>query len=234
MSENICKTQESFIPVPSSFTGVVCKVASALGVQDMCVVGGAVRDCVLGQLSGHDIKPKDFDIILPSPLANIANNPNIIKIRQNSLGGIKCELNDFGIVDIFQHYTSNPEVIIARYFDFNCNSLFYRMKPNIISASIFFYEFLQSRTIQQQHALFSNDKVVGKYGVPETVMRAIKFQIQFMEKYNIKTKLGWDILYLIYNMTRQDELDMKKYMKSHVFDNDLKKKIWQKYQEINR
>jgi hypothetical protein len=234
MSENIFKTQESLIPVPSSFSNIVRNVADALGVQDMCVVGGAVRDCVLGKLSGHDIKPKDLDIILPSPLLDIARNPNVVKIRQNSLGGIKYEVKDFGIVDIFQYYTSNPENIIARFFDFNCNSLFYRMKTNKIIASVFFYEFLESRTISQQNMLFINNKVVGQYGVPETVMRAIKFQIQFMDKYDIKTKLGFEILHLIHNMTKQDELDMKKYMKSHVMDNKLQKMIWQKYQTIKR
>ena len=234
MSENIFKPQESLIPVPSSFSKIVRKVADALGVQDMCVVGGAVRDCVLGQLSGHDIKPNDLDIILPSPLINIADNPNIIKVRQNSLGGIKCEVKDFGIIDIFQYYTSNPENIIAQFFDFNCNTLFYRMKTDKITASVFFYEFLESRTISQQNMLFINNKVVGQYGVPEMVMRAIKFQIQFMDKYDIKTELGFDVLYLIYNMTKQDESDMKKYMKSHVSDNKLQKMIWQKYQTIKR
>jgi len=234
MLKNICETQKYLIHVPSSFTDVVRGVADALGVQDMCVVGGAVRDCVLGQLSGHDIKPKDLDIILPSPLVNIADNPNITRMRQNSLGGIKCEVKDFGIVDIFQYYTSNPENIIAQYFDFNCNSLFYRMKDNKITASVFFYEFLESRTISLQNILFINNKSIGQYGVPETVMRAIKFQIQFMDKYDIKTKLGFEILHLIHNMTKQDELDMKKYMKSHVMDNKLQKMIWQKYQTIKR
>ena len=224
--------EKSFIPVPIDFTNAVLSVASVLRVPDMCVVGGAVRDCVLGKLSGHETRPKDLDIILPMPLNQPEKNPNIIGMRKNSLGGVKLYVKNIGVVDVFQHYTENPESIIAGYFDFNCNSLYYRMRDNAIRVSGFFLEFLESKTIREQNMAYTNHGVNGMYGVPQTVMRALKFQILFMEKYNLKTKCSYDILNQIYNMTATDEQDMKKYMASHIGDARLKQMILQRYKKI--
>ena len=234
MSDKLSDFELPLIQTPRTFKKLVRGVADSLFVKDMSVVGGAVRDCVLGQISGRNYKPKDLDVILGAPLSEIEKNPNIIAARKNSLGGMKLMLKDFGIVDIFQQYTFFPENIIADYFDFNCNSLFYRMRDNKIIASAFFQEFLESRTIRQQRVWFSENDVVGQYGAPQTIVRALKFQIKFMNEYNIKTNLGYDILYLIHNMKDQGEIDMQNYLLSHVTDIDMQKLIWQKYQNIRR
>ena len=224
--------KESLIKVPVEFTNAVLGVASALRARDMCVVGGAVRDCVLGKMSGKNTKPKDLDIILPTPLVQPQKNPNIIGMRENSLGGVKLYVKNFGTVDVFQQYTNEPETIIANYFDFNCNSLYYRMHDNTIRESVFFDEFLESRTIREQNMAYTNGGINGMYGLPQTVMRALKFQILFSEKYNFETELSDDLLYQIYNMKTSDEREMKKYMTSHVADKQLQKKILENYQNI--
>ncbi len=224
--------KESFVNVPVEFTNTVLRVASALNVRNMCVVGGAVRDCVLGVLSGNSIQPKDLDVILPEPLSQPHKNPNILGMRKNSLGGVKVFVKNFGTVDVFQQYTNEPEGIIANYFDFNCNSLYYRMHDNTIQPSAFFLEFLESRTIREQNMAYTNGGINGMYGLPQTVMRALKFQIQFNEKFNLKTNLSSDILYMIYNMNADDEKSMKKYMSSHVMDKKLQARILQSYQRI--
>ena len=224
--------KESFIAVPVDFTNAILSVASALRVRDMCVVGGAVRDCVLGKMSGHNTKPKDIDVILPVPLVQPEKNPNIIGMRKNSLGGVKLYVKNFGTVDVFQQYTDEPEYIIANYFDFNCNSLYYRTSDNTIKESVFFDEFLESHTIREQNVIYTNCGVNGMYGVPQTIMRALKFQIQFAEKYNFETELSDDLLYQIYHMKKSDEIAMKKYMMSHVVNKSLQKKILENYQNI--
>lgn len=225
--------KESFIKVPVEFTNMVLRVAGVLQVPSLCVVGGAVRDCVLGKLVGHETISKDFDVILPMrPKLN--NNPNIISWRTNSLGGLKIKTKNIGTVDVFQHYTDEPEHIIANYFDFNCNSLYYRMCDNKIIESIFFDEFLESKTIRPQRVLYTRNTVVAQYQTPQTVMRALKFQIQFNEKFNLKTNLSDDILYMIYNMNADDEKRMKQYMTTHVMDKKLQNKILQSYQKVRR
>ena len=80
--------------------------------------------------------------------------------------------------------------------------------------------------------LYTPNAVVAQYQTPQTVMRALKFQIKFAEYFDIKTKLSSDILYMIYNMTTADEAAMKKYMESHVADSRMQKQIWQNYQKI--
>ena len=224
--------KESFINVPVEFTNTVLRVASALNVRDICVVGGAVRDCVLGAMSGNKTTPKDLDVILPEPLKQVDKNPNILGFRKNSLGGVKVFVKNFGTVDVFQHYTNEPESIIANYFDFNCNSLYYRMHDNKIIESVFFDEFMESKTISPQHIIYDKTGGTVLYGKPQTVMRAIKFQIQFNEKFNLKTNLSSDILYMIYNMNADDEKSMKQYMYSHIRDIYLQQKILQSYQKI--
>ena len=224
--------EKSFIPVPIDFTNTVLHIASALKVRNLCVVGGAVRDCVLGKLSGTNTKPKDLDVILSAPLIHPEKNRNIIGMRENSLGGKKLYIKNFGTVDVFQQYTENPETIIANYFDFNCNSLYYRTCDNTIQPSAFFLEFLESQTIREQNMAYTDGGVNGMYGVPQTIMRALKFQIQFAEKYNFKTDLSDDLLYQIYHMKTADEKAMKKYMASHVVDKQLQQKILENYQNI--
>ena len=224
--------KESFINVPVEFTNTVLRVASALNVRDICVVGGAVRDCVLGVMSGHKTEPKDLDVILPEPLKRVDKNPNILGFRKNSLGGVKVFVKNFGTVDVFQHYTNEPEGIIANYFDFNCNSLYYLMHDNKIIESVFFDEFMESKTISPQHIIYDKTGGTVLYGKPQTVMRAIKFQIQFNENFNLKTNLSSDILYMIYNMNQDDEKSMKQYMYSHIRDIHLQQKILQSYQRI--
>lgn len=223
--------KESLIKVPVEFTNTVLRVAGVLQVPSLCVVGGAVRDCVLGNLVRHETISKDFDVILPMrPKLN--NNPNIISWRTNSFGGLKIKTKNIGTIDVFQHYTDEPEHIIANYFDFNCNSLYYRMLDNKIIESIFFDEFLESKTIRPQHVIYDETGGTALYGKPQTVMRALKFQIQFNEKFNFKTNLSSDILYMIYNMNRDDEKSMKQYMISHIHDVCLQQKILQSYQKV--
>ena len=191
-SVKMISDKESLIKVPVEFTNTVLRVASVLNVRDMCVVGGAVRDCVLGATSGHTTRPKDLDVILAEPLSQPHKNPNILGIKKNSLGGTKVYVKNFGTVDVFQQYTDEPEYIIANYFDFNCNSLYYRTSDNTIKESVFFDEFLESHTIREQNVIYTNCGVNGMYGVPQTIMRALKFQIQFAEKYNFEPDLSYE------------------------------------------
>ena len=106
------------------------------------------------------------------------------------------------------------------------------MHDNKIIESVFFDEFMESKTISPQHIIYDKTGGTVLYGKPQTVMRALKFQIQFNEKFNIKTNLSSDILYMIYNMNTDDEKSMKKYMSSHVMDKKLQAQILQSYQRI--
>jgi hypothetical protein len=91
---------------------------------------------------------------------------------------------------------------------------------------------MESKTISPQHIIYDKTGGTVLYGKPQTVMRAIKFQIQFKEKFNFKTNLSSDILYMIYNMNADDEKNMKRYMMSHIHDVRLQQKILQSYQKV--
>lgn len=233
MSDDISKFERPYFATPQYLSDVALGVAHMLCVPTICIVGGAVRDCVLGQITGHEIRPKDLDVILPMR-PELDKNPNIVSFRKNSLGGLKIKTENFGTIDVFQQYTQNPEYIITDFFDFNCNSLFHRMSDNAIITSVFFHEFLESKTIRPQRVLYTQNAVVGQYGIPQTVMRALKFQIKFAENFDIKTKLSPDILYMIYNMTKTDEKAMMEYMSTHVSDARVQKMILKNYQNIRK
>lgn len=231
MSDDISNFERPYFATPPYLSDVASGLAQLLRVQNLCIVGGAVRDCVLGQMTGREISPKDLDVILPVQ-PHLGQNPDVLGWRTNSLGGIKVNTTRFGVIDVFQQYTETPEYIIVDFFDFNCNSLFYRTRDDAIITSAFFHEFLESKTIRPQRVLYTRNTVVAQYQTPQTVMRALKFQIKFAEYFDIKTKLSSDILYMAYNMTTADEAAMKKYMESHVADSRMQKQIWQNYQKI--
>ena len=233
MIDDICNFEQPYFATPQYLSDTAAGIAAELHVPQLCVVGGAVRDCVLAQATGRVARPKDLDVILPTPPA-LDKNPNIIAARKNSLGGYKIKTKNFGAVDVFQQYTETPEYIIMDFFDFNCNSLFYRMRDNAIITSVFFHEFLESKTIRPQRVLYTQNAVIGQYGVPQTVVRALKFQIKFAENFDIKTKLSSDILYMIYNMTQTDERAMVEYMSTHVSDARVQKMILKNYQNIRK
>ncbi len=194
--------------------GICDTISELLRVNEICVVGGAVRDVLLGNLVGRNIAPKDFDLILPNPL-QLKDNTNILWYQKNSLGGTKIMLRDFGIVDVFQQYTKSPQDIIANYFDFNCNSLFY--KNGRVQESVLFRHFLETSELYVYNPQF--------YRVEHFVARALKFQILFKNNFGLNVKLSNNLLYQIYSMNDKQISDMQEYIKRKVQLPDLRHQI---------
>lgn len=158
-------------------------IAKKLNVDKICIVGGAVRDAVLAAYANENFHVKDFDVICYAP-PKLSNNENILSVQKNSFGGDKINLRDIGMVDSFQFYTPNPANVIAQYFDFNCNSLFFhngkiQMLPE-------FVDFMRHKTITVCNA---------NLGLPEHfVVRAVKFKIVFNSLFGLNASLDEKLL----------------------------------------
>ena len=194
------------------------RIANGLGVDSVCIVGGAVRDCVLAAITKKDFVVKDWDIICPVK-PKFHNNKNILSVNKNSFGGNKIFLSGIGIVDVFQFYTNEPQTIIANMFDFNCNSLFF--SENKIQESVLFLHFLETSEL-----LVYNPH---KYNPAHFVARALKFQIIFKEQFGIDVKMNYRLLYDLYSLTDIQQQEMQKYISNHIEPYDLQKRVWQKY-----
>ena len=194
-------------------------IANGLGVDSVCIVGGAVRDCVLAAITKKDFVVKDWDVICPVK-PRFRNNKNILSVNKNSFGGNKIFLSGIGIVDVFQYYTNEPQTIIANMFDFNCNSLFF--SENKIQESVMFLHFLETSEL-----LVYNPH---KYNPVCFVARALKFQIIFKEQFGIDVKLNYRILHEIYSLTDTDKDQMLEYMRRHNWS--IYNSVWQKFLDI--
>lgn len=200
--------------------------------NDFYLVGGFVRDSVMSSLYGEkDVVSKDFDIIFPKK-PNLQNNPNIIWKKENSFGGIKLGTKNFSEIDIFNEYTSDPYIMVGLYFDFTCNSLFYSHYYRQISPSVYFYDFIGRKVIDLVNFVYVKDGAETRYSEESMVSRALKFQIQFKEKFGIETNLSKNILYFLYNMDKDTEQKMFEYTRAKVKNQELQNKIINEYKNL--
>ena len=197
-------------------------IAMRLGTDDFCLVGGAVRDVVLGEITGRRVVPKDFDIIMGAR-PNLTNNPMVSNVRSNSMGGTKAVLRDVGELDIFQYYTHDVPPIISIYFDFVCNSLYYDMRRNCLEYSIYFMYFLEQSILRT---------TIGYQGPIENIIaRAIKFQIKFARDFGLRVRLGDDILDMIAGRTASDDAKVVAYVNGKISDAELRRCVMTQYQQ---
>ncbi len=224
----IQRASDRIVPVADS-------VAQELNIHktnDLFIVGGFVRDNVLAALTGKKITFKDLDLILPErPL--LENNPNILRKRKNSLGGTKICTKNFPEIDIFQPYTTTVDLIVGKYFDFNCNALYYSHYQKQILPSAYFYGFTSDRVINFVNYIYGENGIEQRYGKAAMVARALKFKVMFHENFGIKTKLSSNILYLLYNMDKQTEQEMFNYVGNKVKTKEIQNKIISEYNRLN-
>lgn len=194
-------------------------------------VGGSVRDGVLNELFSGKYDSKDIDIIL-SKKQDFKDNPNIVRMRRNSLGGIKLQTKNFGVIDVFQYYMDNPDLLVCDIFDFNCNVIYYSHNERCIVATPHFYNFVLSKTIDLQRVIYGKNGIEYNYAVSALTSRALKFQIEFRERYNLQLKLSSNVLYMIYNLDENQEQEMVKYTKAKAGSVDLQNKIISEYQKL--
>lgn len=198
---------------------------------DVFVVGGFVRDAVLGELTNTKTEPKDIDLIL-SKKPDLSKNQNILWKKENSFGGIKLGLKNFPEVDVFNKKTDWPDMIVGQYFDFNFNSIFYHNKAQQIFAAAPFYAFTSNKIIELINYRVLEDKTETLYTEPSLVSRALKFQILFREKYSIESRLSPMIMHLLYAMSEKTEQEMLKYTQQKIKNENLKKQVIEQYYKI--
>lgn len=198
---------------------------------DVFVVGGFVRDAVLGELTNRQVESKDIDLIL-SQKPDFSENQNVLWKQENSFGGIKLGLKNFPEVDIFDKHLDWPAIIVGYYFDFNINSIFYHNKTQQILAAAPFYAFTSNKTIELESYLISGDKLKTLYQDPSLVSRALKFQVLFREKFGIESRLSSTILYLLYNMDDKTKQKMFEYTQQKIKDENLRNQIIEQYYKI--
>ncbi len=214
---------------------VADSVAQELNISkndDLFIVGGFVRDNVLSALSGKENVSKDIDLILPKRPV-LENNPNILRKRKNSLGGTKICTKNFSEIDIFQPYTTAVDLIVGKYFDFNCNGLYYSHYQKQILPSVYFYGFTSDRIIDFVNYIYGKNGIEQRYGEASMVARALKFKVMFHENFGIETKLSSNILYLLYNMDKQTEQEMFNYVGNKVKTKEIQNKIISEYNRLN-
>jgi len=201
--------------------------------DDLFIVGGFVRDNVLAALSGKENMSKDIDLILPKR-PDLENNKNIVKKRLNSMGGLKIGTKNFPEIDIFQHNTTNVQLVIGEYFDFNCNALYYSHYSKSIFATSYFYDFISRKTLDLLNFIIIPNSTEQKYFGHSIVSRALKFQVQFQEKYGMRVNLSSGILGLLYSMDKDTEQKMFEYTKAKVKNQMLQNKIISKYKQLKQ
>ena len=194
-------------------------------------VGGSVRDSVLNALFSKQYDSKDIDIIL-SKKQDFTRNPNITFMRRNSLGGVKLQTKNFGIIDVFQYYVDDPRFIVSDIFDFNCNAVYYSHNEKCIRPTAHFYNFILNKTLDLEKVIYGSNGIEYNYRVSALASRALKFQIEFRERYNLNLRLSENVLYMIYNMDKTQEEQMIEYTKSKAGSIDLQNKILSEYQKL--
>ena len=224
----VCKASNRIAPVADA----VAKELNISKTDDLFIVGGFVRDNILSALSGKENVSKDIDLILPKRPV-LENNQNILRKRKNSLGGTKICTKNFPEIDIFQPYTTTVDLIVGKYFDFNCNALYYSHYQRQILPSAYFYDFTSSRVIDFVNYIYGENGIEQRYGEASMVARALKFQLMFRESFGIETELSSNILYLLYNMDKQTEQEMLNYVENKVKLNEMRNKIINEYNRLN-
>ena len=194
-------------------------------------VGGSVRDSVLNALFSKQYDSKDIDVIL-SKKQDFGHNPNITFMRRNSLGGVKLRTRNFGTIDVFQYYVDNPCFIVSDIFDFNCNAIYYSHNEKCIIATPHFYNFILNKTLDLEKVIYVPNGIEYRYDVAALTSRALKFQIEFRERYDLNLRLSENILYMIYNLDKTKEQQMIEYTKSKAGSIDLQNKILSEYQKL--
>lgn len=200
---------------------VADRVSESLGARDICIVGGASRDVLMGDLVGRPADTKDVDVILASPPKNIEKNPDVVWRRHNSFGGIKLGLCGIGEVDVFHQYTNDVPALVANYFDYNCNSLYYSQKTRRLETSVYFLHFLETATLHI---------CLGYKGSRESLaVRAIKFQVLFDKNFVLKIHFGPEIMECI--MTRGAAFDalVGQYAAQKIKNNELRRVCIDRY-----
>ena len=188
-----------------NLASVAAEIANKLCVSNVCIVGGAVRDAVLSACANKNFHVKDFDVFCYAP-PKLSNNENILSAQKNSFGGDKINLRGIGTVDSFQFYTPNPENIIAKYFDFNCNSLFFHNGK--IQMSPEFVDFMRHKTIMVCNA---------NLDLPEHfVARAVKFKIVFNSLFGLNASLDENLLCNLRGFTSLQMETVKDYARRKI------------------
>jgi len=199
--------------------------------DDLFIVGGFVRDNMLAGLTSKGNVSKDLDLMLQQR-PSFENNSNILWWRKNSLGGIKLGTKSFPEIDIFQQNVSNPQLLVGEIFDFNCNALYYSHLKKQIFPSVYFYGFLSNKTIDFENYIINKHGIETRYSPYSMVSRALKFQIQFKEKYAIDAKLSSNILYVLNNLDKDMEQKMFDYTKRKAKSEILKDEIISEYKRL--
>lgn len=225
----IYRARQKIAPVADS-------VAKELNIgkhDDLFIVGGFVRDNVLAELTNKETDSKDLDLILPKR-PDFDNNPNILWKKENSMGGIKIGTKKFPEIDIFQPSANDVQMMVGEYFDFTCNALYYSHRQKQIFSSFYFYCFTSSKEINFEHYTYTNDDIGIKqrYDNASMISRALKFQIQFKEKFGIETKFSGNVLYFLYQMDKDTEQKMFEYTKLKVKNQELQNKIINEYKKL--
>lgn len=195
-------------------------IGAGLETTDFYMVGGAVRDVLMGEMTGHSTIPKDYDIITPRPL-QLHNNHTIYNIHPNSMGGTKLLIKNIGEIDIFQHHTRDIPAIVANYFDFTCNSLYYATATGRLDFSAYFLHFIETSRLNM---------AVGYDGHPAHIaIRAIKFQIKFATDFGINVRLGDNITNIIASMTPPHDRVAIQYAHAKIPDAQLRNQVIEHY-----
>lgn len=223
----IRKANDKIAPVADA----VAKELNIGKTDDLFIVGGFVRDNVLASLSGKKSVYKDIDLILPKRPV-LENNPNILKQRKNSLGGTKICTKNFSEIDVFQQNTTTVDLIVGKYFDFNCNALYYSHNQKRIFPSIYFYGFAADKVINFENYIYTKYGIEQRYGHETMVARALKFKVMFRENFGIETTLSPAVLSFLCTMDKNTEQKMFEYIKAKVKNQVLQNKIISEYKRL--
>lgn len=221
MNHAHCDFDNALVQTQKRLNNIAGTLSENIGVRDFCLVGGAVRDIFLGELTNKRINVgdiKDFDIILPYPPKDIEKKTNILWRRKNSYGGIKCCIQNVGIVDIFQQYTNDVPALVANNFDFNCNSLYYSYLSQRLEISAYFLNFLETSLLR---------KCVGYNGTDESIaVRAIKFQTLFQKNFGIDSAISYEIME---HIVKSNPVLAKQYAYAKINDVEIRRTVLRNY-----
>lgn len=193
------------------------------------IVGGFVRDTVVGDFLHTDIESKDYDVVLSKKI-DFTNNPNVIWQKQNNFGGLKIATKNIPEIDIFDKYTDRPEYLIAN-FDFNCNMVWYSNEDKSIVSSPLFEDFLMTQTIEPYR--FDFFEGYQRYKNEDMAARALKFYAKFNE-YGMKLRFDGVLYDLFLNMDKRTEKAMFDYINSKIKSDQMKKQMIDTYKKIRQ
>ena len=89
-----------------------------------------------------------------------------------------------------------------------------------------------NKTLDLEKVIYVQNGIEYRYDVAALISRALKFQIEFRERYDLNLRLSENILYMIYNLDKSKEQQMIEYTKSHAGSIDLQNKILSEYQKL--